>query len=159
MKKKRYMPEGKQDYKEYLSKLSPDERRLVEKFYEDFYGGGVYLKDTVLQSDSAKEEARKNHNSLSRDAMDVSQRRGTLQQLEDNDREFMEYVSDESEWETAYNQQGFKAAALIIYDLAVDDINNNKVDVRVTLTRFFERMSSLKRLSWRDRKHKRTNNK
>jgi hypothetical protein len=151
------MPEGKLDYKEYLNKLNADERKLVEKFYEDYYGGGVYQADTVLTSESAKEEARKNHNSLSRDAMEVSKRRGTLNQLDENTEEFMEFVSDESEWELVYKQQGFKTAVLFIYDLAIEDINNKNVDLKVTLTRFFERMCSLKRLNWRDRKHKRKN--
>jgi hypothetical protein len=155
MKKKLYTPNSREEYKEYASKLSKEEKEFIQKFYEDYYSGGVYSEDTILETEEVKKEARRNHNTLTRDVMDVAEKQGGTLPLDENTKDFMEYVSDENDWEFVYSQQGFKAASELIYEQAINDLSNSKLTVKVTLTRFFEKMLNLKRYNWRDRKHKR----
>lgn len=157
MSKKRFLPDGNQDYKDYFHKLTPDEKQLIENFYNDFYAGGVYSERTILKTEEAKEEAKRNHGALKRDVMEVAQRRGELSDIDENTVAFMNDACDEDDWRNAYDLFGFKAAALVIYEQATKDLKSSKVSVKVTLNRFFEKMLSLKRLNWRERKHKRKN--
>ncbi len=148
-------PDHKMEYKEYMNKLTPEQQQYVKRFYDDLYAGGVFKEGSLLKSEDAKQEAIKNHNSLTRDAMDVGQRRGKLSGLDENTVQFMEDASDDWEWQDEYATHGFKAAAKMIYDQAENDLQNKNLSVKITLTRFFEKISGLKRLNWRDRKHKR----
>jgi hypothetical protein len=150
--KKKFLPRNKKDYLEYASKLTPDERSFIEKVYEDLYAGGVYDEDTVLKSEESRAEARKNKNSSARDLYEVAERAGALADLDENTQAFMEDMSDDFAWRNVYDQTGFVDAAVCIFDQTVKEIENRTVNIRVILNRFLEKMTSLKRLSWRDRK-------
>jgi hypothetical protein len=159
MKKKQYVPhkliDEKMEYREYLDKLSAEEREYVKKFYEQLYAGGVYDGDSEELAESFVREANKNYNSLTRDLLDVAKDNGLLKNLDENDTRFMEDACDEWSWRDEFDKHGYRHAALMIYEQTENDLKNSQIDVKVTLTRFYEKMNSLKRLNWRERKHKR----
>lgn len=158
---------------DYLNKLTPQEREFLERFNFDYYSGGVYEKDpnkkdangNKLPSDKIlidnnyndiKIEAIRNHNSLSRDALNVAIQSGTLSNLDEETVQFMEEACDEWDYQRVYQQQGFKAAVETVYEQTRRDLTNTLLDVNVTLTRFYFKINKIRLMNKRDRTKKET---
>jgi hypothetical protein len=156
--KKPYIPpslHNKMECEEYIKDLPAEQQEWIRKFYYDYYAGGVYKEDSVLENEEAKKEARKNHNSLRRDAFQVSENMGALGDLTEADREFMEDAHDEWDWERIYIRDGYRAAVEEIIRQTTNDLDNEYIEKRVTLLRFYEKMSKLARKYKYDRSQKR----
>lgn len=157
MKKRRISyPNDKMEFKGYAHKLKPDELKLVERFYAEYYCGDIYLPDTLIKSEIGKEEAKRNHMATKRDIMD---KKSNLSPLNDQTIPVYEDMSDDREIENSYHLHGFKITAVLIYDQTISEIKDGKKDLKKVLTRFFEKMNLLRRINWIDRKHKRKHNK
>lgn len=154
-KKRSYTPYAKlNEIGDYYHELSEEQRNWIKRFDHDMYNGGVYEEGTVLENEDAKKEARKLHNSLKRDAFDVSVRKGKLQYIDVNEeqyRNFMEHVSDEQEWELIYDRFGYKEAAKHIFKITEEQIKEGSIELKVVLSQYYVRMSKLKRMNKRDK--------
>jgi len=117
--------EDKMEYKEYQDKLSPEERKWIKKFYQEYYNNGVYNSDDpILNSEELKKEAKRNYNNLSRDALELIGRQDTYGDFSEVDRHFMEEASDEIEWRDAYKMGGKEVAGDAILMLAINELES-----------------------------------
>lgn len=156
-KKKRARSVGvelEMEYKEYAHKLNKEEREWVEQFYYEEYGNGMYhTEDPILVTEEQLKEARRNHNSIHRDAFNAARKAGQLEELSDEDRQFMEDASDEWDWQNAFKTMGYEAAVNIIFNQTAKELQ--VIDTKTTLIRFYVKMERLRREKFNDDRTKR----
>ncbi len=116
------IPKGHQffyeDLKEYEG-LNKEERKYIERFYDEMYKDEISFSGAkILKSPDMIAEARRNHNSVKRDAMSVATRTSRKLEIESVDtpesRDFMQDTSLEEVWLTAYKIGGYELGAKTI---------------------------------------------
>jgi hypothetical protein len=141
-KARRKEPDFELEYTEYLNQLSPQEKRYIKQFYNEYYDGGVYTrrqKDRIIKKPSHVKEAGRNNNASTRDAFAVAKKLGLLVT---DDREASVDVQD-GDWAEEYKIGGVEAATNVILDETIEDLDNMNLEVRTTLVRFFIKMYRL----------------
>jgi len=157
-KKKNYIPKSvrkKTMSSDYRHLLSTEEKEYLDQFDYEYHAGGIYQEDTLLESEDAKEEARKNHNALRRDAFEVTGNTDRLIYTENATKMFLEDAHDEWDWERVYYRDGFKSAVEEILNQTEKDLDNKLIDKKVTLLRFVDKMIKLKKINKYERNQKR----
>lgn len=130
-------------YKEYFedldnyvdengNKLTGEASEYINRFYLEMYNDLVSFEEPeILKSPDMIVEARKNQNATKLDAMRVSKARDSVSKLSEVDkphnRAFMEAMSNECDWMTAFKIHGYQFAASIIVIQTRNDIEN-KID-------------------------------
>ena len=138
------------DLQEYYSKLSPEEKEWAKKFYREYYGVDFYgEEENIIKDKEIKSEAHRNHNSQFRDALSVAEKTGSLRDLTDSEREFMEAASDEWEYMDAYKLLGYGEALKVLILQTERDILKGGSDLKVVLARFIVKFNNLKRIHGR----------
>jgi len=128
------------------------EREWKRRFDTEWYYGTRYGHQDILQTDEQRAEAERNNNYNKREALVAASNKDELQQLSRSEDEFMQEASDVWEWQNVYKVSGFEDAQHVIYEQAVRDIEANVIDHRLTLTRFYLKMTKLKTLKRREYK-------
>lgn len=129
----------KLEYKEYINQLSPDEKKWIKQFYQEFEFGKVY-KEPILDS----QEVHKKSYSRRFDVHDAKSVTG----LQDDTRQFMEDASNEFDkdgypldWQAAYKLGGYRGAVTFLITEAVSDLQS--IDKATVLIRFHRTMCNL----------------
>lgn len=130
------------------------EKEYMRRFNDEWYYATRNGSHTVMETREQKSEAERNNNRNKRDAMSVAERTGTLVELTNDEREFMDQASNEWEWQDVYKLAGPAEAKHVIFEQAKRDIENGIVDLDITLSRFAIKMYKLKTLNERKRKQK-----
>jgi len=125
--KARANPSEVTDFMDYYDTLSEDDRQYVTQFYYEYYSTGFYNipeEERILKGDELLKEARRNNNSINRDAFARSQK-----------HEYTSPIIDESEleWEKLFNIFGYEKALEKILDSAMDDLYNSDIDRKIIL--------------------------
>lgn len=143
------------DYTEYIDQLNEDEAELVKQFYSEYYNADFYsTEDHVLKDEEAIKEAHRNKNNRQRDALVVGLKAGILDDLTKSQEEFMQEASDNWEWQNVFKLMGFKEAATLILEQCKRDLENEIIDINVTLLRFHSKLSELRKMHNKDRRGK-----
>ena len=127
---KKQLPKGYTEYFEDLKEykgLSQDDKDYIYRFYLENYNDKISFDGAkLLKSPRMLKVARKNHNSVKRDAMRVAHKTKRIRSIESVDspenRKFMEDMSNEQEWRTAYKIGGYELAGKQIVGQAVEEI-------------------------------------
>lgn len=149
-KKIRSLPPGtqrKMEYLEYWNSLSKEEQKWISQFYHEFYNDGVSFTEPekrILQTKEMQKEARRNHNSMKRDAYEVAEKSGGLDYLYDERRRFAESEAD-FEYLEVFDSQGYEAAVQFLVDETIPDLDNMSLDLNIVLIRFYLKMEELRR--------------
>lgn len=128
--------------------ISPREWKL--RFDTEWYNGDRYGEFQIITSEEGQKEATRNNNSNSRDVLNVAEKTKMLDELDDNQNEFMNDASDAWEWKDSYCVAGPEGAKNTIFAHAKRDIENGSLDR--ALTRFYISMSNLKTLMRREKR-------
>lgn len=139
------------DYLDYIDELSEEEAEWVRKFYQEYHFDTGYKGKRILKSKEAKREASRNNNMNKTDAFFRARKEGDLGMLNENHRQFMEDASDEWEWQDAFKVGGPEAALEHITNQTLRDLENNKLDKKTTLMRYYEKRDRLRRQINRER--------
>ena len=133
------------DFLEYADELSEEELAYVEKFYKEYYFADFYNEENIIKDPDAKKDAIRNHNSRTRDAFTKSAHTNQLKYDPDNKEGFMQDASDEWEWRDAYKVGGFELATDVIMNSTLRDLDNEFIDRKTTLARYFIKMDALRK--------------
>jgi hypothetical protein len=145
------------EYLDYIDKLGPKEKEYIKKFYNEWYFADIYNEDADNIMDITDEEQRakviRNVYTRQNDVMGESSKAKVQYESDGFKKEkFMEAASDEWEWRDAFAQGGYELAVSFIFNQAIKDVNNPKVDQKVTLLRFYTKMTQLRRMKDRGTK-------
>ena len=77
-----------------------------------------------------------------------------MEELNPNDKSFMEDVSDDVEWRDVYDRIGFEEAVHSIIRQTLKNLDNKEIDKTVTLVRFHSKMQEVSKLHRREQKKK-----
>ena len=127
---------------EYIEKLTPDEKKWIQKFYKEYYFADFYNdEENIITDPVVKSEAIKNHNMKASDFLLAG-----LNDSARNKTEFMESASDTWEVDNAYSVGGIEIAINMIMDHTTRDLFDNKeLDENLTLARFYVKMEKIMR--------------
>ena len=144
-----------EDLQEQLSRITdPEQRQMVIKFYKEFHKADFYNdEEDIIKDPEMRKEAVRNHNMNNRDAFNVAHKQGMLSSMTSKD-EFMEAASDDWDWQGEYKENGYEAAVNCILEQTVRDLQNKKLDIKVTLIRFHSKMNELYRTDKRTNKRR-----
>lgn len=142
------------DYKDYINKLEPEEKKWLLQFYNEYYRAPSVTEDSIIKDPEIKKEANRVHNTMYRDIYSIAEKTGALTELAEDEERFMLEASDEWDWQNIYKQQGYEAAILEVFSQTERDLSNNLIDVKLTLARFLSKYLALKKLNNRRRNAK-----
>jgi len=120
------------------------EREWKRRFDDDWYNATRNGDFEIIKSVEGQAEARRNNNRRNRDALSVAEKSGTLNELTENEADFMDDVSDDWDWKSAFKQAGPEGAKIVIFDQAKRDLRKGNIDK--ALSNFYIKMSDLKAL-------------
>lgn len=147
------------EYHQYLDKLSGEEKKWVKQFYKEYYGNDSYNQECpIITADEHLQEARRNHNSLYRDALSVTKTLASQEEFTPDQMEVIELAGDESDYELAFSQGGYELASETVMNQAIRDLDAGQ-DKKVVLSRFYIKFERLRKMKQRDDKVQRELNK
>jgi len=138
---------------DYWDKLTPEEKKWMKQFNEEYHYG-KYPEDPIIKKKKIRKEANRNHTMKNTDLMDKG-KEGFMRYIGGDMaiyEAFMEDANDTWSWQDAYHQGGINLAKDDIMNRTINDLENQHVDKKVTLNRFFLQMDSLRRLHQRSKK-------
>lgn len=136
--------ESKFEYKQYIDKLSPEDKKWVREFYAEYYASTI-SGDRKLTSDEAIKEANRNYNCLRTDALELAGRgKIASRELEVTESDIMEAASDEWEWRDAYAIGGYELACQYIFDHAIKHVTEHGPKEYI-FAQFYIKMESLRK--------------
>jgi hypothetical protein len=131
------------DYKDYINKLTKEEQEWVKQFYKEWYYADFRKgQEPIITDPAMKAEANRNHNMRKTDIMEQESNVGEITKK----HEFMEDASDAWEWQDFFNVFGAEEALHVINIQTFRDLTNKKIDPRITLNRYYEKRCALKKL-------------
>lgn len=130
--------------------ISP--REWKKRFDSDWYFGTRNGEPKILTEKQHIADGIRNNNMRQRDALYASELQGSLKNINEEERQFMEDASDEWEWQNVFKTQGPEEAIQVIYSQAERDLQNPKLSVNITLTRFLVKMLALRTLNRREKR-------
>lgn len=131
--------------------ISP--REYKRKFDAEWYNADFYTKEeNIIKAGDTKKEAIRMKNSLDRDALSVAEKMGSLRELSQDEDQFMADASNEWEWQEVYKREGYAAALKTVIEQTVKEIEDSKISIRITLSRFIIKVLNLRRVHGRRRK-------
>jgi len=143
---------------DYWDKLDEDQVKFLQQFNSEYKDGGSYYTDTpILNTPELIQEATRNHHNLTRDAFEVAGRQGSLVDLDEVDKQFMEDASDEWAWRDAYKVGGYELACNFLFAQAIKKLTD-ETEWEVILANFYVKMNNLRlyrqRIKYHSRKKK-----
>lgn len=133
---------------DYYEKLDDEGKKFMRKFQKDWVRGPSYKNGEVsIKDPEFFKEAVRNNNMRNRDAFSVAKKSGTLDYQDDDYKQFMEDASDAWEWQNVYKMHGYEEAIKCIFNQTINEINNSTIDLNVVLSRFYIKVTEVRRLN------------
>lgn len=135
-------------YIDYWNSLTDEEKEFMLKFNREYHHDGIskYSKDeALLQSEEARQEARRNHNSRKTDMFHISRKEGNVE-YDDKYHQFMNDACDDWNWERVYSIHGYKGAIQFITEMTMKEIKETNTEPDVILSRYYDRRYRLNRI-------------
>lgn len=151
---KRKKMQSELDYKEYINKLSPEEKKWLLQFYNEYYRAPSITEDSIIKDPEIKKEANRVHNTMYRDMYSIAEKTGALSELAEDEEQFMQDASDEWDWQNIYKTEGYESAIHEIFNQTERDLENKLISRKLTLARFLNKYLALKKLNNRRRNSK-----
>lgn len=145
------------EYTEYESKLTAEEKKFIRKFYREWYMTDFYREEeNIIKDKKVKSEAIRNKYALNNDAINKGAKAGLLSNLSDTDKAFMEDASDaweeEFSLEEAFQEEGYEFCVDHLMEETIEMIGNKYLDLKLTLAKFYIKMNKLRIIRGRRKK-------